>query len=90
MTRTIDQNDHNTKALAHQNSEQVHEPWHEPMVTNVHYISKYYNLQFSGKPSHPENETSKHPTFPNDLVDMRLEQDNHVLGFHHRNSKLVW
>ncbi len=31
VARTIDQNDHITKAMAHQNSEQVHEPWLEPV-----------------------------------------------------------
>ncbi len=42
VARTIDQNDHNTKAMAHQNSEQCmgHGLSQYPMVTNVHYISE--------------------------------------------------
>ena len=31
VAHTIDQNDHSTKAMAHQNLEQVHEPWLEPV-----------------------------------------------------------
>ncbi len=48
MAHTIDQNDDNTKAMAHQNSEQVHEPWLDEPVSNgyynVHYISEYDSI----------------------------------------------
>ncbi len=31
VVHTSDQNDHNTKAMTYQNSEQMHEPWLEPV-----------------------------------------------------------
>ena len=43
LARTIDQNDHNTKAMTYQNLEQymIHGLNQYPMVTNMLYDSEY-------------------------------------------------